>query len=533
MKLISLLFISLFLFSCAGVDKGETASKDSIELERVSHYLTDAGFDNGGVEIVAYDKISKRVFSTNGDKKNIDIIDLSNPLEPKFVKSINPSKDQEEAKAANSVAFNNVLVAAVENKIDGGNGFAMIYSREGEFLKSVEIGVLPDMVTITKDGKYAVIALEAEPYVSENSIKDPEGGIAVINLENYDYSYITLDNALIKNEKSVRTPLANEMGAPAYVDFEPEYITTSEDSKYAYICLQENNAVAIVDIVNSELVSINGLGFKDHNLPGNGLDANKGDKGALIETANFSSLYLPDSIGSFTAEDGKTYIITANEGDDRELEDDNNDVIYTDLGEFDHLSSDDLAEGYDIDLSKYPGKEFLKDMGLNKDGKYERLYVGGARSFSIWNSDVELVYDSGDDFEQYLSKNFPEVFNCADDDLKIDSRSDDAGPDPEGLAVGKVGDKTYAFIGLEKFGGVMVYNVTDPNSPEFITFVSGRNYSANVDEEFEYEDKSYNNTGDIAPEGLLFISKEDSPNNMPLLLVANEVSGSLEIYQIK
>lgn len=532
MKFFYSLLICLILYSCSGIEGKKSETDDSIEIERISHYLTGADFDEGGIEIVAYDKVSKRVFSTNGEKKAIDIIDISNPRDPRFVKSIKPADDQSGAKGANSVAYNGVLVVAVVNKDDGENGFAMFYSSDGKFIKSVEIGILPDMVTTTKDGKYAVIALEAEPFVSNMEIVDPEGGIAIIDMKTFESTIISLKGAKLINSESIRTPLSNSRGAPKYLDFEPEYVTISEDSKYAYVSLQENNAVAIVDIDNKELVSINGLGFKDHNKDGNGLDANKKDKMALIETANFSALYLPDSIASFTAEDGRTYILTANEGDNRELENDEDKVLYTDLDEFDNLTPNNLAKGYDIDLSKYPGKEFLVDMGLNSEGKYERLYVGGARSFSIWNSDIEQVYDSGDAFEQYIARKYPNVFNCADDDLKLDARSDDAGPDPEGLAIGKVKGKTLAFIGLEKFGGVMIYDVTTPITPEFITFVSGRNYSAKVNNDKEYDDKSYDNTGDIAPEGLLFIPAEDSPNSKPLLLVANEVSGSLEIYQI-
>lgn len=533
MKKIILLVAAVLLTSCAGVDSVNDKIDKTIELRKISTYLSGAGFDEGGVEIVAYDKTRRRIFSTNGSTKSIDIIDISNPEKPYLIKSITPADNQIGAKGANSVAFNGKLVAAVENKDYGENGYAIFYDSDGNFIKSVELGILPDMVTITKDGKYAVVALEAEPYVKNDSIADPEGGIAIINMETYEYSIIYLRETVINSSESIRTPLADYLSIPEYYDFEPEYITTSDDSKYAYVSLQENNAIAIIDIVNSKLVSINGLGFKDHSISGNGLDANKKDKEGVIANANFSALYLPDSIVSYSGVDGMTYIISANEGDDRELEDDNDNVMYTDLGEFDDLTTKDLADGYNIELSEYPGKEFLKDMGLNSQGKYERLYVGGSRSFSIWNSRIEQIYDSGDDFEQFISTKYSHVFNCADDDLKIDSRSDDAGPDPEGLAVGEIDGKIYAFIGLEKFGGVMVYDVTTPSMSSFVTFVSGRNYNAAVNDDMEYDDTSYLNTGDIAPEGLLFISSEDSPNSMPLLLVANEVSGSLEIYQIE
>ena len=105
-----------------------------------------------------------------------------------------------------------------------------------------------------------------------------------------------------------------------------------------------------------------------------------------------------------------------------------------------------------------------------------------------------------------------------------DSRSDDKGPEPEGIEVGKIGSKLYAFIGLERIGGIIVYDVTDPTSPEFETYVNNRNFGVDA------EDPA---AGDLGPEGLHFISASESPNGEPLLIVGNEISGTTTIYQIE
>lgn len=507
---------------------------DAITLTRIGEYVSGAGFDEGGAEIAAYDPAKARLFSTNGETKQIDIIDLSDPTRPITIGAIDPLSDQPGAKGANSVACaDGVLVAAVEHEEDGENGFAMFYTTDGAFIRSVEIGVLPDMATFSNDGRYALIALEAKPYVVDGEIRDPEGGVAIIDTHEETIDIVSFRSATWVNGESIRAPLAEHLGEPRHHDFEPEYIAVREDGRKAYVGLQENNAIAVVNIQSASILGVYGLGFKDHSIEGNGLDADKSDDSAVIATAPLMGVYMPDSIAAYIAGDGRTYVITANEGDAREIEDD--EMIYTDIGEVDDLSPNDLAEGYEVDLTAYPGKEFLLDLGKNDDGLYEQLYVGGGRSFSILDADRGLrrVYDSGDEFERYIATTYPDVFNCADDNLQIDDRSDDGGPDPEGATVGTVGDRVYAFIGLEKFGGVMVYDVTVPADAFFVTYVTGRNLSAEVDRDKEYHDLSYANTGDIGPEGLLFIPAEDSPTGFPLLTVSNEVSGTIEVYEIR
>lgn len=157
----------------------------------------------------------------------------------------------------------------------------------------------------------------------------------------------------------------------------------------------------------------------------------------------------------------------------------------------------------------------------HNDGFIEELYSYGARSFSIWDEEGNLVYDSGDDFENYIKDNHADWFNCNDGEkAEIDERSDDKGPEPEAIAIGKLRNNYFAFIGLERQGGIMVYDITNPESPVFETYI----------EEF---DEGTGIMTDIAPEGLVFISADDSHNGMNMLVVSNEVSGTFSIYEIE
>ena len=157
------------------------------------------------------------------------------------------------------------------------------------------------------------------------------------------------------------------------------------------------------------------------------------------------------------------------------------------------------------------------------DGDYDQLYSYGGRSFSIWNDQGQLVYDSGDDLERITAERYPDYFNASNSNNNFDNRSDDKGPEPEGVTTGEINGRTYAFIGLERIGGVMIYDVTDPSKASFVQYVNNRDFSAATD---SAEAK------DLGPEGLVFVSAEDSPNGKPLLIVANEVSGTTTFYEI-
>lgn len=255
----------------------------------------------------------------------------------------------------------------------------------------------------------------------------------------------------------------------------------------------------------------------------NGLDASDSDGKINIRQWPVKGMYLPDAIASYKV-GAQTFLITANEGDARE---------YDTFAEPVRISNNAVV----LDPGVFPNGGVLKNNAnlgrlnitttMGKDsstGLYTELFAFGARSFSIWDFSGQLVFDSGDALERITAEASPSNFNASNTNHTFDSRSDDKGPEPEGVAIGKVLGKAYAFIGLERIGGVVVYDVSDPTAPKFVQYVNNRNFDAAPETP---------GAGDLGPEGLLFISAHDSPNGRPLLVVGNETSGTTTIYEIK
>lgn len=242
----------------------------------------------------------------------------------------------------------------------------------------------------------------------------------------------------------------------------------------------------------------------------NGLDPSDTD-GIDIGNQPVFGLYQPDAIAAYEV-DGATYYVTANEGDARD-EDERVEDLELDPDAFPNaaeLQTDDAIGRLEVSTI---------DGDINGDGDYDRLVSYGGRSFSIRDAKGNIVFDSGDDFAQITAEQVPEIFNSNGTVDSFDERSDAKGAEPEGVVVGKIDDKTYTFVGLERTGGIMVYDISQPAESEFVQYINP------IDEE----------TGDaldLAPEGLEFIPAEESPNRTPLLTVSNEVSGTVSVYQI-
>jgi DNA-binding beta-propeller fold protein YncE len=250
-------------------------------------------------------------------------------------------------------------------------------------------------------------------------------------------------------------------------------------------------------------------------IPVPGLDASDRDSRINIAGWPVRGLYLPDAIASFRSR-GRTYLVTANEGDAREwpglVEEARVSTLTLDPTAF----PDAATLRQNANLGRHTVTRTLGD--TDGDGDYDQLFTLGGRSFSIWSTDGTRVFDSGSDFERITAAEFPANFNASNSNATFDDRSDNKGPEPEAVAVGDIDGRTYAFIGLERIGGVMMYDVTDPTSPVFVDYLNNRDFAAG--------------TGDLGPEGLSFISAHDSPNGRPMLLVANEISGTVTLYSI-
>lgn len=518
-----------------------SAPDAALELSVLGSYETGV-FDESAAEIVAY--YDGRSYTVNAQKAVVDVVDVSDPSAPSLLYSIGGTG------VANSVAVRDdgLGVVALESETKTGAGALLFFdanAASARILGSVEVGALPDMVTISDDGSYALVANEGEP--SEDFDVDPEGSISVITLPDAvaapaQDAVRTADfhdfeaGGLKTLDPAVRifgpTP---ESDLPISRNLEPEYIAVSGGTAYA--ALQEANAVAVIDLATASVTEIWPLGYKDHSISGNGLDASDRDPedAPTVNIATHEGLhgaYMPDGISSYTVA-GQTYLVTANEGDSREWGD------FVDAARVKDLGEDGLApvcetsalagQTGDADLGRL---NVITDLGLSDDGScYEELYAFGGRSFSIWTTAGDLVFDSGDGFEQLTAESMPEFFNSNHSESNLEGRSDDKGPEPESVTIGEIDGATYAFVGFERVGGIAVYDVTDPEQSSFVTYLNNRDFSISV-EDADDPAAVLSAAGDLGPEGIAFVSAAESPTGEPMLAVGNEVSGTTGYYGI-
>ena len=509
----------------AGISLGATTSQNITITNNDSSFLTKVGgiTSASGAEISAFDPVSKRLFVVAGN--TVDIYTVSSTGSLTVTGTLTPTITPIAGTALipNSVTVKNGVVAvayAVQNTTTSAQltgKVAFFNAGNGSFINAVDVGALPDMLTFTPDGTKVLVANEGEPnsYGQTNSL-DPEGSVSIINIAGgvasatVQTATFTSFNSQIASLKASGVRIIGP-GATVAQDLEPEFIAVAPDGLTARITLQENNAIAILDIATATITQIIPLGAKDYSLPGNGIDPSDQDGGINIQNWPVFGLYQPDAIASFSI-NGQTYYITANEGDSR---------AYTGFNEEIRVSS----SSYGLDTTVFPNAATLKqntNLGrlqvtnatgnTDADAEFERIESFGARSFSIWNSNGTQVFDSGDQLEQITAAKTPTLFNSDGTITSFDQRSDNKGPEPEGVVVGVINGRTYAFIGLERTGDIVVYDVSNPNQPIFVQYI--------------------NTPEDIAVEGLTFISAADSPTGKPLLVTANEVSKTVAVFEV-
>lgn len=606
------LVMAAVLTACGGGDEPAApvveATPAGLTLEKIGGFSTNQ-FGVSAAEIPAFDAASQRLFVVNAQLGAVDVIDLRDPTKPVKLGQLDATAVLAGAEINSVAVFNGTVAVAIQAPVKTDPGRVALYrASDLSLLGSATIGAQPDMITFTPDGKTVLTANEGEP--SDDHQIDPEGSISIIDVSNPAKPVVRTAGfgAFTGQEAALRAQGVRIYGpgASASQDFEPEYIALSADGTTAWVTLQENNALAQVDIATATVTHIRPLGFKNHGATGNELDASDADgKTINIKTwPGVRGMYLPDSMASYTV-GGTIYLVTANEGDARAWGENNaaywaGDTSKGFVEEFrvKHLinkngwagrAGDDLPPqlnalaagallnpatfGYcgaidgdpkgcrdDAQLGRL-NISWTMGYQTNADGSpkkftaagvadpagdrlmYDQLYSYGARSFSIWGADGSLVWDSGADIEKFLAsaacqlgtaRNIPcaDFFNSGHNEGNAkDSRSDAKGPEPEGLALGKIGNKTFAFIGLERMGGVLVYDITNPTAPVRVDYLNPRNeWLTNPGTEATAGRLAA--IGDLGPEGLAFIPAAQSPNGKPLLLVGNEVSGTTAVLQL-
>ncbi|SHK83272.1 hypothetical protein SAMN05216369_3320 [Marinobacter antarcticus] len=536
-----------------GTDGVAGISQTLIELNVLGTYNSGT-FDESAAEIVAHDAINQRLFVINANDSSVDVLDINDPEMPTKLSTIDASA---EGASANSVAvYGNLVAVAIEATVKQDNGKVVFYNTTDlNKVGEVTVGALPDMVTFTRGGQKVLVANEGEP--SDDYSNDPEGSVSIIDISNGVASATVTTagfTAFNADQANLEAAGLRVFGPNATLaqDMEPEYIAVSIDNTKAWVTLQENNAVAELDIAAGEISAIVPLRFKNHGLIGNELDASNDDDGINIRNWPVKGMYMPDSIASY-GYNGKTYYLTANEGDSRDydgwteefrmgdltltgalagianLQDDAN------LGRLNTTSTMGISNG--CNPSQLPADlgDLNSDTNVDVDDvkfyvenncEYDTLYSYGARSFSIWSADGQRVFDSGSEFERITASLIPDNFNGNNDENSFDNRSDDKGPEPEAITTGTINGQTFVFIGLERAGGIMVYNVTNPQNPEFVQYINNRDFSVSQ------TDLENGMAGDLGPEGFAFIPAGSSPNSKPMLVVGNEVSGTTTLYGI-
>lgn len=502
-------------------DKQAPIASKQIELNYLG-FFDPSGNNNSSTEIVVHDPATQRLFTISSLTDVFDIIDFSNPTSPSVIKTVNMLPYG----GITSVAVKNGIIAVASPNGTNAqeNGSVVFFDIDGNFIKQVTVGVLPDMITFTPDGTKVMTANEGEP--NDAYTVDPEGSISIIDItggiSNLLQSNVTTLSLAIFNgqEAALAASGGRKVRSTSTLaqDLEPEYIAISADSQKAWVSCQENNAVIEVNLATKTLGNIWGLGQKDMSLPGNGFDASDNNGEILIANWTVKAYYNPDAM-AYLKVGNTNYIVTANEGDEK------------DLGGFSERTTVG-ANGYALDSTVFPNASVLKashnlgrfrvtSVNGNTDGdaQYEEIHALGARSFSIFNADTKaIVYDSGDQFERHVAANHPLIFNADNEANGAKVRSRAKGPEPEGVTIGNINGQTFAFITLERTGGVMVYNVTDPNNVSFTDYKHSRMTTA------------YG--GDNGPEGITYIAPENSATGKGYVIVANEISGTLSMYEV-
>lgn len=567
-----------------GVDgaDGVNAVDTTVSLALLGRYQSGS-FDESAAEIVDYDPTLQRAYVVNAQSGGIDVLDASAPNLPILEESWDVAADVAAAidglevgglGAANSVAVSAGRVAvAIEASPKQNDGYVALYTTAGLFQAALKVGALPDMLTFTPDGNKLVVANEGEPN-GDYSV-DPDGSVSIIDvsgaltaLDASDVTAVTFDSLTREQMNDAGVRVSGKATSVA-ADMEPEYVTVSADSQTAFVALQENNALAIIDLGDNSLEGVVGLGYKDFSIPGNELDASNKDDVVNIRNWPVFGTYMPDAIANYQVS-GITYLITANEGDGREYLTDQADAGSCSLaGGFDFDGGDcfhyldeirikdldsaqidipNLTQFFtdvdDLQAQEKLGRlKVITDLGVEcteltdaeqlaatgqpgASCRYSSLHAFGGRSFTIWNSETgEAVFDSGSQLEVLTANRYGyQHFNASNDDSKGDDRSDDKGPEPEGLAVGVVAGKHYLFVGLERIGGVAVYNISNPQAPLFVQYINSRDFTV---------DQQSSAAGDLGPEGLKFVPAAQSPIGSAMLIVGNEVSGTTSFYSVE
>jgi secreted PhoX family phosphatase len=477
------------------------AYREDDKQMRLSHQVS---YENAFSEISAYDAVNNRVYATNSNQQGVLVLEF---VDENTLDSINFIDVSAFGEPTSVAVHNGVLAVSVPNVVAQNPGRVLFYDASYNLLNNVVVGALPDMITYTSNGNYLVVANEGEP--SDDYTVDPDGTVSVINLSS-GVASATVQTANFDAYTIATLPGVRIFGngtTDVSADMEPEFVAINSDDTKAYVVCQENNAIAVVDIATATVENVIALGYKDYSLAQNAIDASDDDNmiGNFQQWDNVYGMYQPDAI-QLVEIGGTEYILTANEGDARDYAAYSEEARVSDVVLDPTVFPNAATLQQDDQLGRL--KITTSQGDIDNDGDFDELYSYGGRSFTIWDLNGNIVFDSGNEFGQILAENFSGNYAA--------NRDDDKGSEPESIAVGVVGGRTFAYIGLERAAGVMVYDITDPANANFVNY--------------------FNKNGvDESPEGLVFIPASESPTGTPFLMSTNEpanLNGSISMYNV-
>ncbi|XP_060075891.1 uncharacterized protein LOC132555559 [Ylistrum balloti] len=549
------LAVCITVTTCAPLKKIHLEEMSTIFLPYA--YIDGVGqykYNSGSATQSAYDPNQHVVYVIGGNL--LHAYDISDPSNPTMI-----LKTMIMDVELLDVEFcGNHLLVSMDNLLNKENGMVKVYRRYDKMKQTLDVvhtitvGSLPDMILPTSDCQTIVVAVEAEAYYNGTHFVDPEGAVGLINFQPLQgaeskFSYTRLDFKKFNTQwqdlvaRGVRF-VYRENNNSFSNDVEPEFITFSKDEKIAYVGLQENNAVAEVDIINEEIVAIHPLGYK--NWTNSKLDASDEDNAVNIRAWPVMGMYLCDSIKAIHLGD-KSYLLTANEGDTKDYSDIPGAGGFSEQSRVSHLAiaeSSEIAKwaernGFNGTLQSNDnlGRLSVSNLEGKVGNTYDVLYAFGGRSMSIFDlATFDLVHDTGSEVEEMIAMEHLPMFNAdgkQNDEIVSstkDSRSDNKGPEVEGVEAAQIGDTTLVFLGIERPGLIAVYSISDDiTSLKFESMWTGITRS---DETFSdlYDKRAISS---VDPEDLRFVPTQHSPNGKPLLLSTGTVSGTVSILEVR
>ena len=522
------------------------ANEATMKITEISSIASGDG--EGSAEIATYHAGSKRIFATNGVKNTIDIFDISDVANPKKVGSVALSPYGNDV---TSVAAGKDVVVAVVNVSDKfsatgvpttTNGKIVVFDTAGKVLSSPDVlGVLPDSVSFAPNGTTALVAIEAQPVCAKDDpataakedadyskASDPVGGVTVVDLSNPAspvLKFAGFDQFTVAEMRAKGFAVSSVVNDVAK-DFEPEF-ATAVDNNYAYVTIQEANAIGKLNIQTATFESIT-RAFES-NVSKVARDTSDRDSGAGPRTyANVVGASQPDAIAGFKIGSGN-YFITANEGDAREYTCLNDDLRASAL----KVDPRRFADWKTLSGSAALGRAKVNPNNGDKDGDgdIDTIHLRGSNSMTMYRNGV-AIWDSADLLDKIQTTAFGVANINGSHSLSSDKaimnyvgqdRSDDKGSEPEGVAVGMVGDRRIAVLGLERMSALAVFDITQPRVPVFIEWLQMLPTKATPAKDVKY----------WSPEGIVFVPADKSPSGKALIITSYELSGSLSIHQIE